>query len=222
MARKDRAPTPPKRPQAPQRRSTPTSRPALDRRRLLYVLAAAGVAALAAVLAILFVGGGTSTEQRLADAGCRLTTAPGLAGQHIPPTQKPNWNTDPPTSGDQADQLVVWGMYDEPVSLRSIMHNLEHGGVYILYGKDVPRAEIDGIREFYGDDPDGLVVASLPRLGRTIALGAWYAPEGGPDFGEGKLARCRRYDEGAFSAFVDAFGFQSVERVPRDQLQPGT
>ena len=223
MARKDRAPTPPKRPQAPQRRTTPsTPRDAVRQRRLLYILAGSGVIVLGVVLAIVFLPGADNPEQRIAGGGCRLTTAPGLAGAHIPPSAKPKWNTDPPTSGDQANELVVWGSYRDPVSLRSLVHNLEHGGVYILYGKDVQEAEVAKIEAFYADDPNGLVVASLPRLGRTIALGAWYVPEDGPEFGQGKLARCTRFEEGAFSAFVDAFGFQGLERAPRDQLTPGT
>lgn len=223
MARKDRAPNPPKRPQAPQRRSTPSApRDPARQRRLLYILASSGVIALGVVLAIMFLGGEDDPEQRIAAGGCTLTTAPGLVGEHIAPSAKPKWNTDPPTSGDQANEQVVWGSYRDPVSLRSLIHNLEHGGVYILYGKGVPQAEVARVEEFYVDNPNGLVVAPLPRLGRTIALGAWYVPEDGPEFGHGKLARCTQFDEGAFSAFVGAFGFQGLERVPRDQLEPGT
>jgi hypothetical protein len=194
------------------------------RRQLLYLIAGSGIAALAIVLGVMFLGGGggDTTEQRLAAGGCKLTTAPGLAGKHIPPSAKPKWNTDPPSNGDQANEQVVWGSYQDPVSLRSVVHNLEHGGVYILYGKDVSKAEVAKIEEFYTDDPDGLVVAPLPRLGRTIALGAWYVPEGGPEFGQGKLARCARFDDGAFSAFIGAFGFQGLERAPRELLKPGT
>lgn len=223
MARKDRAPDPPKRPQAPQRRSTPSTTLDADRRRrLLYVLAGAGVVALAIVLGVLLLGGGSDPEQRLADAGCKLTSAPGLEGRHIPPTTKPKWNTDPPTTGDHASETVVWGSYRDPVSLRSLGHNLEHGGVYILYGKDVSDADVAKIEEFYASDPNGLVVAPLPRLGKTVALGAWYVAEGGPAVGEGKLARCDGFDEGAATTFVDAFGFQGMERAPRDSLVPGT
>ena len=170
----------------------------------------------------MLLGGGDNPEQRLAAAGCRLTTAPGIAGEHIPPTAKPKWNTDPPTSGDQANETVVWGSYDEPVSLRSLVHNLEHGGVFILYGDDVPEAEVAKLEDFYADDPNGLVLAPLPRLGETIALGAWYVPLGGPEAGYGKLARCSRFDEGAFSTFVETFGFEGFERTPRDFLEPGT
>lgn len=223
MARKDRAPLPRKRTQAPQRRFTPKPRPVLDRRRLLYALAAAVAVTGAVALGAVLVGGGETAEQKLAAAGCKLTTAPGLAGRHIPDTVEPNWNTDPPTNGDQSDTPVVYGIYDEPVSLRSIVHNLEHGGVYILYGKDVPQADVNGIRAFYDDNPDGLVVAAFPRLGKSIVLGAWPVPaDGQPEFGAGRLARCRGFDSDAFSAFLDAYGFQGLERVPRDSLRPGS
>jgi hypothetical protein len=226
MARKDRVPNPPKRPQAPQRRQTPTDPTVAARRRrfVLYALGGAGLLTVAVVLGLTFgVDSGKSAAAALEEAGCTLKSAPALPGEHIPSTAKPNWNTNPPTTGSQADSTVIWGSYDDPVSLRSIVHNLEHGGVYILYGADVPEAEVARVRDFYAQDPNGLVVAPLPSLKRSIALGAWFTPdENTPGKGEGKLARCERFDEQAFSKFIDSFGFQGPERAPRDALTPGT
>ena len=58
MARKDRAPNPPKRPQAPQRRTTSSAgRDPAAQRRLLYIIAATGLVALAIVLGVVFLTG---------------------------------------------------------------------------------------------------------------------------------------------------------------------
>lgn len=231
MARKDRVPNPPKRPQAPQRRSTPTDPAAAARtRRILYLIAGSGLAALAIVLAIVFLAGGGDGGERAAleDADCTLEVKPGLKGDHtlqISETSE-KWNTDPPSSGPHNELPAIWGSYDEPVPLAQTVHNLEHGGIVIHYGPDVPAAEVDEIRTFYNDDPNGLIVAPLSSLGDKIALTAWTTPEevttSSGDSGQGFLAECTRFDEDAFSAFVDEHRFKGPERFPPESLTPGS
>ena len=235
MARKDRAPTPPKRPvQAPQRRSTPASPADTARqKRLLYLIAGSGVLALAIVLGIIFLaGGGSSSEASVLEkAGCTLRSFPALANKSdhsdVPNlVTKPKWNSFPPTSGPHYGTPAVWGSYDEPVPLVQTTHNLEHGGIIVLYGKAVPEAEVEKIRAWYSDDPNGLVLAPLDRLGAKIALTAWTAPEPTPgntaDRGRGYLAECTRFDEGAFSEFRDEHRGKGPERIPVESLTPGS
>ena len=82
MARKDRAPTPPKRVQAPQQRRTPQSPEAVRKQKLIvYGIAASGVLALGVVLLLVaFGGGGGGGDARAAleDAGCTLQNVPGV------------------------------------------------------------------------------------------------------------------------------------------------
>ena len=232
MARKDRAPNPPKRPQGPQRRSTPSgARGDAQQRRLLYLIAGAGVVALAVVLGFIFVSGGDDDERAtLESAGCTLQSFPALsnASDHsdVPTlTTKPKWNSNPPTSGPHYGQPAVWGSYDEPVPLVQTVHNLEHGGVVIHYGPRVPQADVEKLRSFYSDDPNGLVVAPLPSNGNKITLSAWTAPDastGTRDRGRGWLASCTKFDEGAFEAFVEAHRYKGPERIPPELLTPGS
>jgi hypothetical protein len=232
MARKDRAPNPPKRPQGPQRRSTPST-PGGDaqQRRLLYLVAGAGVVALAVVLGFIFVAGGDDDERAtLQSAGCTLRSFPALpnASDHsdVPTlTTKPKWNSNPPTSGPHYGQPAVWGSYDEPVPLVQTVHNLEHGGVVIHYGPRVPQADVEKLRSFYSDDPNGLVVAPLPSNGDKITLSAWTAPDastGTRDRGRGWLASCTKFDEGAFESFLEAHRYKGPERIPPELLTPGS
>lgn len=235
MARKDRAPTPPKRPvQAPQRRSTAADPAAQARqRRFLYLFAASGIVALLVVVgAILIAGrGGTDEVAVLEDAGCTLQSFPAQTNKSdhsdVPKlTTKPKWNSFPPTSGPHYGIPAVWGSYDEPVPLVQTTHNLEHGGVIIQYGRSVPEAEVAKIRDWYSEDPNGLIVAPLPSLGRTIALTAWTAPEptpgGSRDRGRGYLAKCTTFDDKAFSTFVDEHRGKAPERIPVEDLEPGS
>ena len=236
MARKDRVPDPPKRRvQAPQRRSTPTTAADAERKkRLLYILGASAVAVLVVVLGFVFLGGGGGENEAavLEEAGCTLKSYPAVPnrGDHsdvaTAETMPKAWNSFPPSSGPHFGQTAVFGFYDDEVPLAMSTHNLEHGAVVIHYGKDVPDAEIEALRAFYDDDPNGLIVASLPRLNEKITLTAWTAPEPTPggdvDRGRGFLAECTKFDEEAFSTFIDEHRGKGPERFPVDDLQPGS
>jgi hypothetical protein len=231
MARKDRAPTPPKRPQAPQRRSGPANpADAAKQRRLLYIVAASGLVALALVLGGVFLLGGDDGEEIAATmetAGCELKAVPAQVGNHsaeLDAADNPKWNTDPPTSGPHYPVPAVYGEYDSPLKIAQVVHNLEHGAVFVLYGPDVPEATVAQLREFYADDRLGMLLAPYPKLGNKIALGAWTVPddfETGSTDGTAYLATCPEYDEDAFKTFRDELRFRGPERFPPESLEPG-
>jgi hypothetical protein len=231
MARKDRAPNPPRRVQAPQQRRTPTTRPALgDRRTMLIALGGAAVLAVVVVLAIVGFGGGDGeggARATLTDAGCTLQIVQSItnASDHsdVPTLDtKVDWNTVPPSNGRHFGQTAVFGRYDEPLQQQLVVHNYEHGAVGIQYGSDVPDATVQQLRDYYDGDPNGLLLAPYPSLGDKIALTAWWDETPGEgDKGKGVVAKCTEFDQEAFDAFLDSYGFQGPEAFPRDALQPG-
>src|SRR5262245_4071057 len=89
-------------------------------RRMLIAIAVGGALALAAVAAALAFtlggdDGGGDARAALEAAGCTLTTADALAGNHsitTPEGTSDKWNTDPPTSGPHYQVPAVWGIYD--------------------------------------------------------------------------------------------------------------
>ena len=110
-------------------------------------------------------------------------------------------------------------------SLIQSLHNLEHGGIIIHYGKDVPKAQIDEIRAFYLKDPKALLVAPLPALKNKIALTAWTTPDTGTTArsnGRGYLATCTKFDEKAFEAFRSAYRGKGPEGIPESSNTPGS
>jgi hypothetical protein len=229
MARKDRAPNPPKR-QGPQRRSTPSGPRDEQRRRLLYILAATGLIGLAIVLGVVFLTGGGDKDlaATMEAGGCQLKTVQAQVGDHSAPldsTSNPKWNTDPPTSGPHYPTPAVYGEYTDPLKIAQVVHNLEHGAVFVLYGSQVPAATVQQLSEFYNEDTTGMLLAPYPKLGDKIALGAWTVPddfEPGGTNGTSYLATCTKFDEDAFSTFRDELRFRGPERFPPDSLQPGS
>lgn len=198
---------------------------------MLYLIGAIGIVALAVVLAILVLSGGGKDEQTaLGSAGCTLESFPAVPneGDHSDvPTlaRRPEWNSNPPTSGPHYQEWAVWGFYDEEVPLVKSVHNLEHGGVVIHYGPQVTESELEKLRSFYDDDPNGILVAALPSNDDKITLSAWTAPDastGTADPGRGWLARCPSFNEDAFATFIKSHRFKGPERIPPEQLAPGS
>jgi len=225
----------------PKPRTSTSKKPDAGRSRPLLplVLGASGLVMLAVVLGWMLLGGGGGVDAKesagakaaLEQAGCTLTVVKALknASDHsdVPtPDTKPTWNTFPPTNGPHYGETALFGAYDESLQQARVVHNLEHGGVYVQYGKDVPEATVAQLKGFYDDHQNGTLLAPLPGLGRTIALGAWVAPDnsvaGRTDRGNGYLAKCTTYDEAAFAAFFDAYQFKGPERFPAGAMAPGS
>ena len=157
-------------------------------------------------------------------AGCTLKTVRAVPNRRdhsdvtSPDQVMPQWNTDPPTSGPHYGQTVVYGIYTDPVQQARLVHNLEHGAVFIQYGRLVSTRDVAAVTAFYAHHETGTVVAPYPKLGRKIALGAWIAGSGR---GTGVLGLCPAFDDKAFSTFLSTFQFKGNERFPSSSMQPG-
>jgi Protein of unknown function (DUF3105) len=216
MAKKPKTPTPPRRVQAPQRR---TDAPDMGERgrRILYAIAAGGVVALVAVILLVTVGGGGSAKaaaKTIAAQGCtykhfkELPRAPHYAT--MTPSPPPKWNSFPPTSGRHFVNPLPFNEYTEVVPEIQLVHNLEHGAMILQYGNKVSQADIARITDWYREDANALIVAPLPKLGAKVAMTAWT-----------QWAECTGFDEKAASAFRDAFRYKAPEKFPKSYLEPG-
>jgi hypothetical protein len=220
---------------APKQRTSQRRAEDEAKRRQLMMLGGGALVVLLAIVGVgvlLGVGAGdpspSEVRQKLVAAGCTMRTVDAKPGDHTlaaDDTSK-EWNTDPPTSGPHfgfdANQnlgTAIWGAYDEPIQLARVVHNLEHGGIYVFYGDKVKQPVVAQLREFYDDHENGTIVAPYAKLGNQIALGAWNLYDDGSE--KAYLAKCKRFDEDAYSTFFSAFQFKGPERFPSDSLLPG-
>ena len=218
---------------APKQRAATANDSARRRKTMAIVAGVAGlVLGFVVVAAALGMFGGSSSATDVAglrttlqDTGCTLQVAPALQGVHSitdPSKTSPKWNTDPPTSGPHYAVAAIFGIYEDEIEMARLVHNLEHGGIYILYGPKVPDSTVSQLRSFYGDHTRGTILAPLPSLGDKVALGAWTTKNANdPANGTAHLAKCTAFDQDAFAAFFDEFQFQGPERFPADTLLPG-
>ncbi len=202
-------------------------------RNLLLGIGVAGLVILAAVAGFVVFGRGSGSSsshdalQLLRQNGCSVQAVKSLpSGDHsvlTPNGTSKKWNTDPPTNGPHYAVPLVWGAYTSPVNMGQLVHNLEHGGIYILFGKSVPGSTVSQLKTFYDQHMPATILAPLPRLGDKIALGVWTTRSANqPDNGTAYLVKCTSFDDKAYAAFFKAYQGRGPERFPMSTLQPGS
>jgi hypothetical protein len=229
--KKSRVPPPPRTSQGPQQRTAGPQRRVESGgpRRLNLWFVALGVAIIvaAAIVGIVLATRGGSAESSGPDGACTRATFPPMGRQHIEKLASDfRYNSYPPTSGPHyppgPKAPAVWNLYDAPVDETALVHNLEHGGVVVQYGADVPASTVAQIANWYQASPDGIVVAPIwpsiqatapPDASKKIFLTSWT-----------HLMTCPTFDEGAFDNFRDDYRGPSgdaPEKFPLNQLTPG-
>lgn len=204
----------------------------------MWIAAVAGVLVLAGIIggAVLAFGGSDDSGGSAAGDVCQVETVESQGQGHVtrlPDDFEPG--SFPRVTGPHHPNTLVYDQYSDPVPQLNLVHNLEHGAVFVQYGPDVAEETVDALTAWYRADPNGLIVAPLPDveqaapLADKIVLGAWVAEREDPadPFSEitkqeGKLATCSGFDEGEFDDFLAKYRAQGPELFELEQLAPGS
>lgn len=121
---------------------------------------------------------------------------PGVAqvdhkGGHV--ASKKYGGAEPPTSGSHAS-TVSWGIHDDEVADVNVLHNLEHGGIYVSYRPDISKEEIKKIEQLFSVpssrkdfNPAKTVVAPRAQNKANIVLSSWNRSETFTSFNENAM-----------------------------------
>ena len=82
----------------------------------------------------------------------------------------PEYNSNPPTSGWHRTNPARLGFYDEELPDESLIHNLEHGEIWISYKPSVPDAVKEQLKEFLGPR---VIITKREKNDTDIAIAAW-------------------------------------------------
>ena len=231
--KKSRVPPPPRTSQGPQQKAAGPRRRVESggprRLNLWFVALGVAIIAVAAIIGIVLAVRGGSAQASGPDGPCVRETFPPMGRQHIEKLSPDfRYNSYPPTSGPHyppgPKAPAVWNIYDTPVDETALVHNLEHGGVVVQYGADVPDSTVQQITQWYRDldTQNGLVVAPIwPNIQATppadakkkIFVTSWT-----------HLMTCTTFDEGAFNRFLDDYRGptgDAPEKFPLNSLVPG-
>lgn len=97
-------------------------------------------------------------------------TYPILGRNHIADGSTASYNSSPPTSGDHYANPASVRFYDEALPDEQLVHNLEHGHVWIAYKPGLPEAVMKTLRKLSGGN---IVVAPRSKNDTDIAVVVW-------------------------------------------------
>ena len=131
------------------------------------------------------------------------TVSPILGRDHIPiGTAHPQYNSNPPTSGSHYAKEAEWGVYQNELPDEQLVHNLEHGGIWISYKPNIDpaiKAKLDLIGNRYKET---VIVTPRAKNDSMIALASW-----------GRLEKLDNFDEAEIINFIDANKNKSPEPI---------
>lgn len=123
---------------------------------------------------------------------------------HIPEGQTfADYNSNPPTSGPHWPQTANWGIYEDALPDERLLHNLEHGGIWISYKDSTDEELIGQLRDITDDYTLKVILTPRPQNDAPIAVAAW-----------GRVLKLEAFDRGAIIDFIRAFINRGPEQVP--------
>jgi hypothetical protein len=114
----------------------------------------------------------------------------------------PQYNSNPPTSGWHWPQPAAWGVYKAQEPDERLIHNLEHGGIWISYLPGTDPAVVTKLEDF-ANRYRKVVVEPRAANEKPIALAAWTHNENMDSFDEREIVK-----------FIEAYYDKGPEKVP--------
>lgn len=152
--------------------------------------------------------GAADLEAAVAASGCELLTDQKDEGNtHLDNNDPvPDYESDPPTSGDHSPDPLADGAFAETPSPLNFVHALEHGRIEIQYQSDLPDDQQLQLLGLYDEDKPGMIVFPNDDQPYLVAATAWRQTLGCKTF-EGAATL------DAIRAFRDAYRARGPEPI---------
>ncbi len=94
--------------------------------------------------------------------------------EHVGLEYQYTYNSNPPTSGPHFASPAMWKVYDYEVNDKMLIHNLEHGGIWIAYRPGISKKAIDDLKNIVTEF-GGSQILMEPRAANDtdVAVVAW-------------------------------------------------
>ncbi len=151
------------------------------------------------LLVIVAVGYGISRLPRGTEIERPGVAIPDQGRQHISiGANHPPYNSNPPTSGSHYAQPAAWGVYNAELPDEQLIHNLEHGGVWISYTNidDATKSALEKLVR----SQSKVIMEPRAKGDAPIVLASW-----------NRLLKLQQFDEQVVLGFIEANRNQSPE-----------
>lgn len=107
---------------------------------------------------------------RLPDFG---TTFPIEGRAHVADGSKVEYKTNPPSSGNHYAEPAIWGIYEKSLPDEKLVHNLEHGGVWISYKPAISKTAIEKLHQIAKNHKSKVILEPRAANDTDVALSSW-------------------------------------------------
>lgn len=115
----------------------------------------------------------------------------------------PLYSSNPPTSGWHYGKAAEWGIYNYELPDEQIVHNLEHGGIWISY-KNINGEIKSKLEKIAYQYPKSVILTPRAKNDSEISLAAW-----------GRLMKLETFDENLIKQFIKNYRNKSPEPLAR-------
>jgi hypothetical protein len=122
---------------------------------------------------------------------------------HIGAEQTTTYNTNPPTSGSHWASPAGWGFNDKELPDEQLVHNIEHGGIWITY-KDLDEESINRLKDIAKSNSNSVVITKREENNNPLVVASW-----------GRMMRLTEVDEALIQKYIDTYINQSPEKLAR-------
>jgi hypothetical protein len=122
---------------------------------------------------------------------------------HIGAGQTVAYNTNPPTSGSHWANPADWGFNDEGLPDEQLVHNIEHGGIWITY-KGLDEVSLDKLRNVANNNNDSVVITKREENDDQLVVASW-----------GRMMKLMDVDEALIQKYIDTYINQSPEKLAK-------
>jgi hypothetical protein len=129
---------------------------------------------------------------------------PDLGREHIGRGENhPEYNSNPPSSGWHYAEPASWGFYDRELEDEQVVHNLEHGAVWITFKPDIDQATKDAIKRLVERYSSKVIATARSKNDTPLALVSW-----------GRVMKMESFDKDQALEFVKRNRNHGPEQVP--------
>jgi hypothetical protein len=172
--------------------------------RNMIIIVVAVVVGIGALILLALGSGTTEINVNVADIPDESVTVAFQGQNHIEvgAAHEP-YNSNPPTSGPHYASPARAGMYEQILPDENVVHNLEHGHVWLSYRDAGDSEAIDLLRRLQASEPLWVIVTHRPDNDTRVAAAAWT-----------RLLTLDDLDQDQLAAFVERHHNNAPESIP--------
>lgn len=115
-----------------------------------------------------------------------------------------DYNSNPPTSGPHwGDGTAGPGIKDQEVPDQLLIHSLEHGAVILSYKGNLPKEDIEEIKNYFNESAGKKIMVPRKNLDVPVALTSW-----------NRLLKLTTIDGSKIKEFIEANSDRAPEKAP--------